>query len=259
MKRILTMAVAVLLITLLSFTVFADFENPAICDEAGYLMQSELATLTEKLDDVRNKYNFEVAIYTEDELSSATAEASADDIYDYNGYGAGVNDDGIMLYICRDTREYHFTTHGKGLKYFNNNGLVYLESKVLPYLEDNNYYKAFDVFVKTADEMLQMAVEGTPYNEKNLSTKYIVGVVAACLIAPLLLALIMMNKKLKKMKTAVENNYASDYMKPGSMNIMVSRDLYLYSQITKTEKPKSNTGTHTSSSGRTHGGRGGSF
>ena len=61
------------------------------------------------------------------------------------------------------------------------------------------------------------------------------------------------------MKTAVENDYASNYVKPGSLKINASRDLFLYSRITKTEKTKSGSETHTSSSGRTHGGRGGSF
>lgn len=259
MKKIFSCMLLLLISMTLLLPVYAAFENPPIIDDAGYLMQSELAKLSEELEQIREKYNFEVAIYTESEMSGNTAEEAADDIYDYNGYGAGENDDGIILYICRDTREYHFSTHGKGLEYFNKNGLIYLESKVLPYLEDDNYYKAFEVYSKTADELLKMASEGKPYNEKNLSTKYIIGVILVCLLAPLLLAYIMMKKKLKKMKTAVENDYATNYMKPGSMNISVSRDLFLYSRITKTERPKESSGTHTSSSGRTHGGRGGSF
>ncbi len=259
MKKIFSCMLLLLISMTLLLPVYAAFENPPIIDDAGYLMQSELAKLSEELEQIREKYNFEVAIYTESEMSGNTAEEAADDIYDYNGYGAGENDDGIILYICRDTREYHFSTHGKGLEYFNKNGLIYLESKVLPYLEYDNYYKAFEVYSKTADELLKMARDGNPYNEKNLSTKYIVGVILVCLLAPLLLAYIMMKKKLKKMKTAVENDYATNYMKPGSMNISVSRDLFLYSRITKTERPKESSGTHTSSSGRTHGGRGGSF
>lgn len=259
MKKLFSCVLLTLLLLTLLLPVHASFENPSIVDEAGYLMQSELASLSKELDEVREKYDFEVAIYTESDMTSSTAEASADDIYDYQGYGAGENDDGILLYICRGTREYHFTTHGKGLEYFNSNGLIYLESKVLPYLEDDNYYKAFEVYIKTADELLKMASEGEPYNEKQYSTKYIIGVIVICLVAPLLIAFWMMKKKLKKMKTAVENDYAANYMKPGSMNLTLSRDLFLYSRITKTEKPKGSSGTHTSSSGRTHGGRGGSF
>ena len=238
---------------------YAAFDNPPIIDDAGYLMQSELDELSRELDKVREKYNFEVAIYTESDMTSDTAEASADDIYDYNGYGAGENVDGILLYICRDTREYHFTTHGKGLEYFNKNGLKYLESKVVPYLTENDYYEAFDAYIETSEELLSMAKSGKPYNEKQYSTKYLTSVIVICLVAPLLIAFLMMRKKLKKMKTAVENDYAANYIKPGSMNLTMSRDLFLYSRITKTEKPKGSSGTHTSSSGRTHGGRGGSF
>ncbi len=259
MKKLLSCVLLTLLLLTLFLPVYASFENPSIVDEAGYLMQSELASLSKELDKVREKYDFEVAIYTQSDMTSSTTEESADDIYDYQGYGAGENDDGIMLYICSDTREYHFTTHGKGLKYFNSNGLAYLESKVVPYLSENDYYEAFEEYIETTDELLQMAKDGKPYNKKQYSMKYLFGVIIVCLIAPLLIAFWMMKRKLKKMKTAVENDYAANYIKPGSMNLTTSRDLFLYSRITKTERPKSSSGTHTSSSGRTHGGRGGSF
>ena len=259
MKRIFSCLLLLLITTSFVVTAQSDFQNPSIVDDAGYLMQSELASLSKELDKVREKYSFEVAIYTESDMTSSSAQASADDIYDYNGYGAGENDDGILLYICSDTREYHFTTHGKGLKYFNSNGLKYLESKVVPYLSENDYYEAFRVYIETTDELLQMAKDGKPYNEKQYSTKYLIGVIIAALLIPLLVAYLMMNRKLKKMKTAEENDYASNYVKPGSMKLSVSRDLFLFSRITKTEKAKSGSGTHTSSSGRTHGGRGGSF
>ena len=259
MKRMFSCLLLLLLMTSFVVTAQSDFQNPSIVDDAGYLMQSEISSLSKELDKVREKYSFEVAIYTESDMTSSTAEASADDIYDYNGYGAGEDDDGILLYICSDTREYHFTTHGEGLKYFNSNGLKYLESKVVPYLSEDDYYEAFEIFIETTDELLQMAKDGKPYNEKQYSTKYLIGVIIAALLIPLLIAWILMKKKLKKMKTAVENDYAANYVKPGSMNISVSRDLFLYSRITKTERPKESSGTHTSSSGRTHGGRGGSF
>lgn len=259
MKKIFSWLLLLILTVAVSSTAYAEFQNPPIVDEAGYLMQEELKRLSSDLDSVRKKYNVEVAIYTESDMTSSTAEESADDIYDYNGYGAGENDDGILLYICSDTREYHFTTHGKGLDIFNSNGLAYIESEVLPHLLEDDYYEGFEAYIDAAGELLQMAKEGTPYNEKHYSTKYLIGVIATAFLIPLLVAFIMMKKRLKKMKTALENNYAANYVKPGSVRIDTSRDLFLYSRITKTEAPKSSSGTHTSSSGRTHGGRGGSF
>ena len=50
--------------TSFAVTAQSDFQNPSIVDDAGYLMQSELADLSRKLDKVRNEYDFEVAIYT---------------------------------------------------------------------------------------------------------------------------------------------------------------------------------------------------
>ncbi|MBQ2967049.1 MAG: TPM domain-containing protein, partial [Clostridia bacterium] len=64
MKKLFSCVLLTLLLLTLLLPVYASFENPSIVDEAGYLMQSELASLTEKLDKVRNEYDFEVAIYT---------------------------------------------------------------------------------------------------------------------------------------------------------------------------------------------------
>lgn len=259
MKKIFSCMLFLLIAFSCVLPVNADFQNPPVVDRAGYLMEPELEVLSEELEEIREKYNFEVAIYTENYMSGYDAESSADDIYDYNGYGAGADCDGIMLYICSDTREYHFTTCGKGIGYFNQNGLKYLEGKVLPYLSEDNYYGAFSAYIDTADELIEMAEQGSPYNEKQYSNAYLMGVIIAALLIPLLIAFIMMSIKLGKMRTAVGNDYAANYMKSGSMNLRVSRDIFLYSRVTKTAKPKSNSGTHTSSSGRSHGGRGGSF
>ncbi len=244
------------LCVLLAFNAFAAFSNPAVVDEAGYLYQYELDELNGIFDEIRNTYNIEVAVYTEDIMSGYDAESSADDIYDYSDYGYN----GIMLYICSDTREYHFSTHGTGLKIFNDNGLAYIESKVLPYLQNDDYYGAMAAFAKYAEELIIMAENGAPYNEKAPDTGFVITVIVIAALLPLIIAFCWMRSRLKKMKTAVGEKFAGNYMKPGSMDLRVSRDMFLFSTITRTEKPKSNSsGTHTSSSGRTHGGRGGSF
>ena len=193
-------------------------------------------------------------------MSGYDAQSSADDIYDYNGYGAGANDDGILLYICSSTRDYHFTTHADGERVFNPNGIAYLMKKVQPKLASDDYYTAMKTYATLADELLAMAANGKPFNKKQYDTSYLLMVLGGAILIPLLIAFIMMSKKLAKMKTAVENDYAANYMKPGSKTLTVSRDLFLYSHITKTAKPKNNSSSsHTSSSGRSHGGGGGKF
>lgn len=259
MKKTISAILVVLTLIASTGSVSAIFNNFTVVDEAGYLTDGQLEELSKQLDDVRQKYNFDVAVYTEAVMSGADAQSTADDLYDYTLYGYGENCDGIMLYISADERVYHLTTHGSGETIFNDNGLAYLESKILPSLQEDDYYTAMKLYGEHCEELLEMAAQGTPFNEKQLSTGYICGVVLGALLLPLLLAYVMTNKKTKQMKTAVENNYAANYMKPGSMNLSMSRDIFMYSTVTKTEKAKPSSGGHTSSSGEHHGGRGGSF
>ena len=260
MKRIVSMLLIFFMCVSMTVPCFAmEFENPPVIDEAGYLTESQLEELSEKLEEVRQKYEFEVAIVTEYEMTGYDAMSSADDIYDYKGFGAGEDDDGIMFYICASAREYHITTHADGLRVFNENGIEYLKNNIEPYLVDDNYYMAMDTFADLADELLAMAENGEPFNEEQNSSENSLFIIGGAIVIPLLVAYFMMKSKLAKMKTAVENDYAADYMKPGSKKLNVSRDMFLYSHVTKTEKPKNNSGSHKSSSGRTHGGGGGSF
>lgn len=260
MKRIVSLLFVFLLCATLTIPCLAEeFVNPPIVDEAEYLSESQFNEISKKIESIRQKYNFEVAIVTEAEMSGYDAMSTADDIYDYLGYGAGENDDGIMLYICSDTREYWITTHADGLRVFNDRGIEYLKKNIEEQLVNDNYYLAMDVFANLCDELLEMAANGEPYNKKQLDMTYILMVIGGALLIPFIIAKMMTNSKLAKMKTAVENDYAANYVKNGSKRLDFSRDIFLYSHITKTERPKNDSGSHKSSSGRTHGGGGGSF
>ncbi len=258
MKRFVTIMI-VFLCFVSTITVYADFINPTITDSVGYLTEEQNKELSARLDKIREQYSFDIVFVSEDRLSAYDAQASADDIYDYNGYGYGENYDGILFYIADSEREYHFSVCGSGETIFNENGLAYLEKKIVPYLKKDNYYAAVKSYADHTEELLEMAADGKPFNKTQHSMKYILCVVAGALLLPLILAYFMMHKKLCAMKTAVKEDYAGNYMKPNSMNLDFSRDIFLYSTVTKTEKPKSDFGSHTSSSGRSHGGRGGSF
>ena len=258
MKKIVILITAVFCL-LSALPVYAEFEQPPITDSVGYLTEEQNKELSARLDKIREQYNFDIVFVSEDRISAYDAQAAADDIYDYNGYGYGENYDGILFYIADSERKYHFSVCGSGETIFNENGLKYLEKMVVPFLKEDNYYAAVKSYADHTEELLEMAAEGKPFNKRQHSMKYILCVVAGALLLPLILAYFMMHKKLCAMKTAVKEDYAGNYMKPNSMNLDFSRDIFLYSTVTKTEKPKSDSGSHTSSSGRSHGGRGGSF
>lgn len=258
MKKII-LIFALCMLFMLSLSLSAAAESMSLVDEADILTQSEEEELTAQLEAVKNKYKVDVAVVTVKEMPGATAEASADDRYDYYGYGLGEDHSGILLYLCLNPREYHFTTHAYGREVFNDNGLRYLSEQVLPYLKNDDYGGAFKAYAAAADELLKMAAEGKPYNAK--PDKNVVLPIAAALAVSFIAAFALTYIKLGQMKTALEQTEANNYMQPGSLKLAVSEDIFLYSHVDKREKVKDNASdsSHTSSSGKTHGGRGGSF
>ena len=68
-----------------------------------------------------------------------------------------------------------------------------------------------------------------------------------------------------RMNTAKPKWTAVEYIKKGSFKLTSEKDIFMYSTVTKTAKPKDNdtsacgSTTHVSSSGSEHGGGGGSF
>ena len=83
--------------------------------------------------------------------------------------------------------------------------------------------------------------------------------IGGAMLISFLVAFVMMGIQLLKMNTAVSNDTARNYIKEGSFHLDMARDIFLYSRITKVKKENTDSSTHRSSSGRTHGGGGGSF
>ena len=82
----------------------------------------------------------------------------------------------------------------------------------------------------------------------------------------LITALIVTGVMKSRLKSVAPQRDATSYVRQGSMKLTNQRDLYLYREVHRTERPKESSSsdsggssTHTSSSGSTHGGGGGSF
>ena len=245
--------ILILCTVLFPFSVSAE-HPPELVDVPNMLSESEYIEISEKLAALRDTYGVDVAFIISDEMISDDAQTEADDIYDSYEYGVGENYDGILYFVCETTHEYAFSTCGRAIEIFNDDGLEYIDEAMLPYLKKGDYYQAGMVYADKCAELMEMAANGEPYKKK-INILY---VIAGIILIPLAVAFGFMTRKLAKMNTAVMQPGAANYMKPGSMNMNFSRDIFLYSTVSKREKPEESS-THTSSSGRTHGGRSGSF
>lgn len=268
------------------------FENEPICDNAALLSAADAEELSQYISELRDAYDIDIAVYTEGKMSGESAEQTADNIYDSKGYGSGTDADGILLYISADPRNYYITTCGAALDIFYDANLEYIEENVLAYLKENDYSSAVSVYAECVQEILEdptgenSADDGAPADEsapaeedptgenstddgapadesapaEEDTTAHNMIIILCGLIIPLIIAFVATQIKLSKMHTAVKNDYAANYVKKGSMNIKRSKDIFLYSTVTKREKPKpTESTTHKTASGKKHGGRGGSY
>jgi len=274
MKRItaIIFCIIVFSVSIVPFSVFADSVPatvvdysdlpPSVVDEADILTETQMQELTDKLNDLRSTYHMDVSVVVVESIgSSSTSDMMdyADDYFDYNGYGCGADDDGIMFVISMNDRMYHFTTHARGINVFNDNARIYLEDEMISDLESGNYYDAFVTFANCTEEILVMEVNGETFGATPAQKKKGLVVVFA---VPLLIAAFMTYRQYKNMNDAVQRAEADDYAR-GNVDLRVSKDIFLYSTVHKTPiaNNDSNGGssTHRSSSGRTHGGGGGRF
>ena len=236
---------------------------PRLVDGADLLDDSEEEELLNELDEISERQQCDVVVVTADSLDGKTPEAYADDFYDYNGYGVGVDKDGMLLLVSMEERKWQISTCGFGIEALTDAGIGYISEKFLPDLSDGDYAEAFSTYASLCDEFITRAKTGDAYDTGNMPKERVSPVwIPGSLLIGLVLALIITGVMRAQLKTVHRQPAASSYMVPGSRNLRVSRDIFLYRTVTKTERPKDNDGgssTHTSSSGQTHGGGGGSF
>lgn len=258
MKKFTAYVLCVIILMFGLTNVFANELMPSVMDNAKFLSEDETSTLSEMLDSIRYKYSMDVAVVTTESLDGKSCEQFADDYYDYEGYGFGADKDGIMLVVSKNPRNYHFTTTSRGIRVFNDAAINYLKKNVEEYLRNDDYYGAFLKFAEISEQILESDAMGEVFKAETTPKARKTGL-AVALGIPAVMALIIVLVGYFKMNDAVSKPAANEYAK-NSINITKSHDIYLYKTVNKTAKPQNNaSSTHTSSSGRTHGGGGGSY
>ena len=268
-KKIVILLFALIFLIASLVTVFAERNLPLLVDDADLLTDREENSINSKLERISGDQQCEVAILTVYSLGGKTATEYADDFFDYNGYGYGNDDDGILLLISMEYSDWAMTTYGFGITAFTDKGLDYMSDEFLPYLSDGDYKEAFSIYAELCDELLTQANNGSPYGAKGISRSYDsvekpfspkrilislgIGVIFAFIITGI------MKGKLKSVRFQPA---AASYVRQDSLIITESKDLFLYTNVNRRVRPKNNSSgssTHRSSSGRSHGGSSGRF
>ena len=239
-------------------------------DDAEVLTEDEDNELEDALEELSLRQSFDVTIATIESMESVGADSMeqfADDLYDYCQYGYGPDMDGVLLLVSVGDRKWHISTCGYGITAFTDAGIQYLGEQMTPDMADGDYAAAFHTFIQWTDAYVTAAREGHPYDVDNMPHEPL-SILYLCLalVIGLVTALIVTGVMKSRLKSVAPQRDETSYVRQGSMKLTNQRDLYLYREVHRTERPKESSSsdsggssTHTSSSGSTHGGGGGSF
>ena len=197
-------------------------------DEADLLTDEQETALTEKLEDISHGCDAQIVIATMASMDGGDIDSFVDYLYDSMGFGYGENHDGVLLLVCMDPREYRILSNGYAGVAIGPDQIDTLCDIVEFYLSDGKYATAFDLFANECEEFLEYYLEGSPFKVgKNLMISLVIG-----LIAGLITAFVMKGK----LKSVRKQDSARTYVKPGSMRLTYSRDIFLYRNVTCTKK-----------------------
>ena len=262
---LLVMSVSIMSV-FLGFSVSSAAGKKSVIDDAGLIKASDEKELDKKIKNIQ-KDKFDVVILTVKSLDGKSAQDYADDYYDNNDYGLDNEKSGVLFLVSKGDRKYHISTKGAGIKAFTDYGIGRIKEEIKPYLSDGDYFNACDEFLNITKDFVKADKDGTPYdtdNPYNEEIDYVILEVIALVIA-FVIALISVGIMRLRMNTAKPKGTAMEYIKKGSFKLTSEKDIFMYSTVTKTAKPKDNDNsaggstTHVSSSGSEHGGGGGSF
>ena len=245
---------------LILFAVAPVFSQERIIDKAGLLTAQEKANLMTLITSAAANYNFDLVIVTEKNIGSSAPREYADNFFDKNRYGLGQNRDGALFLLVTDSRDYWFSTSGRGVNILTSAASNRLESGVLKNLRENDFNGAFQSFLLDWENFLDLDAKGMSYN---FFQQWNIVLVSIAWVIAFIIGLIIVQIWKSGMNSALAQTQAAAYVVPGSLEFNEKKDSFLFSTVTKTklENQTSSSGqrVHTGSSGMGHGGRGGKY
>lgn len=214
-----------------------------VYDKAGLLSSYEEAELESTLEKISHANNVQIVVATVNSTDGYGINYYVNDFYDSMDLGYGDSRDGILLLVSMGTREYRILSNGAAADVITTDAIDDISDAIEPYLSDGDYAGAFDEYADKCDSYYNFHIKD--YLVVSLIFGAIIGVVVAFILKAQL-------KSVKKRYTARE------YIKNGSMNIHRTADIFLYSTVSRTPRPK-NTSSSSSSSGGSRNVGGGRF
>lgn len=245
------------------FAAIQQYSGKAVVDMAGILTLSEQQEIAARFTEFSENEKTDASVVLVPDTGDLTAEAYADDFFDYGGYGYGEDRDGILLLIVTgygdgSGRKAHISTSGKRTINTVTDSRIddLLDALIDGGAADGNYAAGINAYIDKLNTIIQSPEQAAAAKLKS-SLLFALGTgVFVFLISFLVL--------LKRYKIAGAKPYYNR-TEQTKVHFDSVNDPLISTNTISTVRPKNNSSgssgssTHTSSSGRSHGGGGRSF
>ena len=224
------------------------YNGTYVTDDYGLFNNSQRAELEAAATALAQQYDMGVYLLVVDYMqdssgydlanpSSAQRTNFATSFYRANDLGLGSGNDGIMLVIAVDSRDYVTIAYGQGSYSFSDAGIEAVEEAVTDRLGSNDWYGGCEAYYDTIGEQLEYyEVRGEPWTEPDLLS-FVLKILAALGI-PAGAAFGRVNREKAAMKTAREKTEASTFLVPGSFKLTRSDDRFITTTRTVVPIPR---------------------
>ena len=226
-----------------------------VFDEADLLSEEETSELNELSADLSSRHNMGISIIVVEDYTTYQAGQTYNDIKDWQramfntgSFSYGQSEDGIMLAISMEDRDWGIVTFGSAQDTFPSDIRERIGSQLISKLSDDDYYGAFTDYLTLADGYLTAEENGGNYSGEDVYTSSDASgdtidlpiIIGSSFLFSLIVSLIIVLVWKKGMNTIVRQDNAGAYLKQDSVTLTTQSDLFLYHTISRTQRQQEN-------------------
>ena len=227
-----------------SFHAGAEDDFYCVFDEADILTDDEWWDLEDKAEQLSLDYGCGVYIVTAPcyDPDFDSAEQYAKTFYMDHVLGMGDGQDGMMLTLCMEERQYWLLAYGDyGNAVLTDFGREKMQDKFLGDFGDDDWYGGFEDYLDQAEFYLKQAEKGKPFDVDYKGPGHAVKAYGIAFAVGSVVALIVCFVFKFQMNTAMKQTSASAYVEKNGFEITTRQDRYTHTTTTRT-RIKSNSG-----------------
>ena len=246
-KVIVSLLFALCLLLGMTAAAHADAQIDYVSDYAGLLSDTQRRDLNDRAAEIADEYNFGVFVVVVNDYKSyvnGSIEDFAENVFHRYGLGRGQKEEGVLLAMSMNDRNYDIYAHGDFGNYaFTDYGKDQLANSFLDDFRRNDWAGGFRDFIKTSGDMLEKARNGQPVDtwipdQAETGPRMTLGKLLVSLGVGCLTGGATVGGMKRQMKTAVRQSGAANYVAQGGVRLSNKRDDFVNRSVTRQVIPR---------------------